>query len=224
MNATISNVCSDLKTFAMSLEDIASADINRLIVTNVATATQPSITTSCPSNPERPWMLAGGVALGVAVIGALASKGIWPYIIGIGGIASIAYGKAKSSHDNGSKHVTPTQSQHSLQSYEVIEQILEICKVIENKWRDKVEEAKSIVQAEIESSDVDTSTKDMLFSQTYTTERISINTAQVTNAIENQPSEHRQQILIDFLSQVKNDIQQTLLSQVKIYSNISEKV
>lgn len=221
MNTTINKVCSDLNQLAISLENSSRTEIQKMIEPTTHPHTAPK-SSSHTSHPDRPWMIAGGLAVAGGIIGAFATKGVWPYVIGASGLVSMVYGKTiVAKNDN-----EPVINEHRVpaQSYEIVEKIINLSKSIESKWRESVEHAKTIVQGEIESANVDSETKNRLLSMTYITERVSIDTAEVSSDIESQPVEYRHQILMNFLSQVIKDINNTFETQVNIYNSISKEI
>ncbi|MBD5342535.1 MAG: hypothetical protein HDR93_04655 [Bacteroides sp.] len=228
MNTKIDIICTGLRDFAQSLKAEAKHDIAN-ILPKQGSVVPPSRTPGSKSNnhvsnPERPWMLAGGAALVIGAIGAISSGGTWSYVLGSAGIASIIYGQTKKNGHEISVNARPVDSTPEPKSYEVAEKVIEIAKSTEAKWRDKVEDCKSSVQRIIESSSVSADEKDSLLSQTYTTERISIEFGTYLTRLESASVSSFPLILADYEAYVGSLIEKVAKDQIAIYNSISAKL
>ena len=227
MNIIINNVCNELHEFSTSLKQDAAKRIKDILPkAAVQTPSAPVRQGGHVSNPERPWHITGVASIAVGVIGAFTSSGsAWPYIVGAAGVASVIYGQTKkSSGEKDTSQQFANTHNTELKAYEVSEKVIEISKMVENKWREKVESCKSKVQAAITESSVSTDIKDTLMSDTYTTERISIDYDDVMHQLESKPSSSYSAILAEYERTVANCISKAASQQVAIYSNISQKL
>ena len=128
MNPKIDIICSGLRDFAQSLKVEAKHDIAN-ILPKQGSMVSPTRTIGTQanhhvSNPERPWMLAGGAALVIGAIGAISSGGTWSYVLGSAGIASIIYGQTKKSGHERNVNTQPVNSTPEPKSYEVSEKVI----------------------------------------------------------------------------------------------------
>lgn len=229
MNTTIDNVCSGLRNFAQSLKDEASNELKNILP---LVATTPATVTAYPqqsnrqvSNPERPWMLAGGAALAIGVVGILSSGGTWSYLLSVAGVGSLLYGQSKKKHQvNNNSTANSTNTTTELKSYEIAEKVIEISKSVEAKWRAKVEECKSTVQRAIQSSSAAEDDKNTLLSQTYTTERVSLNFDSVVGRIESSAATSYPGILTEYGLYIGNCIDKAANEQIAIYNKVSQKL
>lgn len=226
MNTKIENTCNELNAFAQSLKQNVANQIKGILQKQEVVALRvPQVQPQGGvSNPERPWVVGGASALAVGVLGAIFSDGSWSYVLGGAGLISIIYGQTKKKPKNeysGSQTVQPVSGP---KGYEVASRVIEISKYVENKWRDKVEEAKSIVQRAIEDSNVSSELKDSLIGKTYTTERVSIDFDDVVSRLESQSSSAYPAILSDYGKMVNNSIDKAADEQIAIYRYISQKL
>lgn len=226
MNIKIDNICNGLNAFAQNLKQDATAQIKeipprqRAVPIREPQAHQQSVI----SNPERPWIVAGGTALAVGVLGAIFSNGSWSYVLGGMGVVSILYGQSKKRPKNEYYESQSAQPMSEPKGYEVAGKIIEISKIVEKKWRDKVEESKSLVQQAIEDSNASLELKDSLMGKTYTTERISIDFDDVVSRLDSQPSSTYPSILSEYGRILSNCIDKAAYEQIAIYKSIAQKL
>lgn len=226
MNATIDNICKGLRDFAQSLKQDSARKIEEILsksseMTIPETLGRPR---SHVSNPERPWVVAGGTALAVGVLGAIFSGGAWSYVVGGAGLASILYGQTQKKPQEGHSGVVPRPAVAEPKGYEVAEKVIAVSKMVEDRWRAKVEECKGMVQRAIEASDATAETKDSLIDQTYTTERVTIDFDGVVSRLDAQPASSFASILSDYERTVLSCIDKAAEEQIAIYRNISQKL
>lgn len=227
MNVSIENICSNLMATADSLKKDAEFGINQiLLASKVEQSNQsPSETAHVHiSNQERPWMITGGIALTVGVLGCVFSKGVWPYVIAGAGVASLAYGQTKKNklgRNDSNKHEQPISG---LQGYEVADKAIQISKSIESQWKAKVEVCKVAVQKVITNAAIPQELKDCLMTQTYTTERISIDFDNIVSRLESESADHYTAILYDFRTIVLRSIDSSVTAQISTYRNISQQL
>lgn len=226
MNDVINSVCIELQDFSRVLKEDASKSIKNILPKSTPQIpSTPVRQGSQVSNPERPWQVSGVAAIAVGVIGAFTSSGVWPYVVGAAGVASVIYGQTKKNSGRKETSVPYANAEMSEpKAYEVSEKVIEISKMVENKWREKVESCKSKVQSAITASSASADIKDTLMSDTYTTERISIDYDDVMRQLESKPSSSYPAILAEYERNVTNCISKAVSQQVAIYSNISQKL
>lgn len=226
MNENINLVCNELHNFAQSLKQEASERI-RAIRPKIENMPQPARqlqAQSQVSNPERPWIVGGAVALGAGVIGAVASDSSWPYALGTLGLISIGYGLTKKNSQPLPANSQPAPSADTPKGFELAEKVIEVSKSVQNSWRNKVEECKTAVQHAIERSSAPETTKAEVMSLTYTTERISISFDTAVSGIESQPATAYSAILSEFERTVTAEIDKAANTQIAVYTNISNKL
>lgn len=228
MNTNIDAICSDLNNFAKSLKEEVALQIKNILPPE---ATNPETTTLARqrtnrhvSNPERPWMVAGGVALAVGIIGILSSGGTWSYLLSATGVGSMLYGQSKKKQHESNTYSQSVSTPIEPKSYEIAKKIIEISKSIEAKWRVKVEDCKSSVQRVIKSSSASVDDKNSLLSQTYTTERVSINFDTYVIRIESASVSSNHLILLEYKEYVDSCIAKAATEQIAIYNNISQNL
>lgn len=175
------------------------------------------------SNPDRPWKIAGGIAMAAGVLTIITSNSFWGYLLGAGGLASIYVGTTKKhSTSNSNSH---SQETSSISGLDISERILNLTKEIEKKWKEKVEASKKEVQRAIESSHVDDQMKQLLMGETYYTERLNFDVSSfvdrltLTNDINTANS-----IIEEYKDNMCANIRSVCESQVKIYTNISDQL
>ena len=231
MNTNIDNVCKGLYNFAQCLKEEVSKKFKKVLLQNISTPT--NMSTVRPqsyrhvSNPERPWMLTGGVALAIGVVGIFSSGGTWSYILSAAGVGSLLYGQSKKKrpeNSNSNPTANSTIATSELKSYEIAEKVIEISKSVEAKWRAKVEECKSSVQQAIQASSASEEDKDSLLSQTYTTERVSLDFDTVVARLESSVVTSYLGILSEYGIYVNRCIDKAVNEQITIYNNISQKL
>lgn len=226
MNTKIENTCNELNAFAQSLkQNVASQIKGSLQKQEVVVLRVPQVRPrGGVANPERPWVVGGAAALAVGVLGAIFSDGSWSYVLGGAGLVSILYGQTKKKPKNECSESQTVQPVSEPKGFEVASRVIEISKDVEKKWRDKVEEAKSMVQRAIEDSNVSSELKDSLIGKTYTTERVSIDFDDVVSRLESQASSAYLAILSDYGKMVNNSIDKAADEQIAIYRYISQKL
>lgn len=226
METKIDNICNELRDFSQALKQEATGRIKNILPTTDTGINTDANVIGHPyvSNPERPWIVAGSAALAVGVFGAIFSNSTWPYVVGSGGVASILYGQTKKRRHEITNLSQPKQSAFEPKSYEVIEKVIEISKIVEAKWRNRVEDCKVMVQQAIKASTATPEVKDSLMSHTFTTERISIDFDSVVSRIESQPASSYPSILSDFERMLNNCVDRTTTEQLAIYKNISHNI
>lgn len=229
MNTNIDNVCKGLCNFAQCLKEEVSKELKKVLPQNISTPT--NMSTVRPqsarhvSNPERPWMLAGGVTLAIGVVGIFSSGGTWSYLLSAAGAGSLLFGQSKKKRpENSNSTANSTNATIELKSYEIAEKVIEISKSVEAKWRAKVEECKSSVQQAIQASSASEEAKDSLLSQTYTTERVSLDFNSVVSRLESGVVTSYPGILSDYGIYVNRCIDKAVNEQISIYNNISQKL
>lgn len=227
MNANIDNICNGLCNYAQSLKREVNIMIKNIIPQREALSISTSMAnekSSHVSNPERPWMVAGGTALAVGILGAILSGHSWSYIVGGMGIASIIYGQTKKKPQEITGVSPQRQSLSAPKGYEIAEKVIEVSKMVEEKWRAKVEECKGMVQRVIENSSASLEVKDSLMGQTYTTERITIDFDTIVSNIESQQASSYPSILSEYEKMINNCIDMAMADQIAVYKNISQKI
>lgn len=226
MNTNINTICVELRSFEHSLKEEVAHQVKNIIPKRVEMTTPPVRPQSNGqvSNPERPWTIGGSVAIAVGIIGILSSGGTWSYILGAVGVGSVLYGQTKMKKPESAKNSQSVNTPVGVKSYEVAEKIIEISKSVEAKWRAKVEDCKGAVQRAIESSSISSDNKESLLSQTYTTERVSINFDTYVTRIESASSTTYPIILREYEGYVKNCIAKAVDEQIAIYNSISDKL
>ncbi|MBD5185183.1 MAG: hypothetical protein HDS92_01100 [Bacteroidales bacterium] len=225
MNAKIDAICQGLSDFAQSLTQEAARKTKEILLQegNVAPLKNAERPMTYVSNPERPWMVAGGVALAAGIVGAVFSDDTsWPYILGAAGVASIVYGQSKKKTPEGPDTTATGHSAHGPKSYEIAEKVIEISKMVERKWRDEVENCKGMVQRTIEASPLSAEAKDSLLGETYTTERVSIDFGAIIARLNSQPATSFPLILSEFERIVTSSIDKAAAEQIAIYKKISQ--
>ncbi len=215
-----------LRDFAQSLKQETTKMIKEAIQTKRDEALPLVVNRkqSYVSNPERPWILAGGTALVVGVLGAVFSWGAWSYVVGGAGVVTILYGQTKKKPQDRTEVVRTRESVSEPKGYEVAEKVIEISKMVEDKWRTKVEECKVMVQKAIEMSSASIELKDSLMGKTYTTERVSIDFDIVVSRLESQIPGTYPSLLSDYERIVNGSIDKAAEEQIAIYRNISQKL
>lgn len=226
MNEEINKICKGLRDFAQSLKQDAARKIKDILPKpeSMSIPDMRSNPQSHVSNPERPWVVLGGSALIVGVLGAIFSHGAWAYVVGGAGVASILYGKTQKKPQDRTTVSTARQSISEPKGYEVAEKVIETSKMVEDKWRAKVEECKGMVQRVIEASSASVDTKGSLIGQTYTTERISIDFDAIISRLDSQPASSYPSILSEYERMVNTCIDKAAAEQIAIYQNISQKL
>lgn len=227
MNLAIENICTELQDFTRVLKQDASKQIKDIL------PKAPSTVPSAPvrpngqvSNPERPWMVAGIAAVVAGGIGLFTSSGsAWPYVVATAGIGSVIYGNSKKTSGKEGRRLPQTDaSVQKPKSYEVSEKVIEISKMVENRWKEKVETCKAGVQQAVNASYAAVDLKDSLLNDTYTTERVSIDFDNVLNKLESHPASSYPIILSDYDRIVSAAVEKAATDQIAIYKKISQKL
>lgn len=226
MNSVIDNINQGLRNFAQSLKQEATAEIKNALPKSspAPVPVRPAHGDSNVSNPERPWVVAGGAALAVGIIGILCSSGSWSYILGGAGLASIIYGQSQKRPQDNRAVPQSLTSFPEPKGYEVAEKLIAISKMVEDKWRSKVEECKGAVQNAIQAASVSPETKDSLIGLTYTTERINIDFDPIISKLDTATPAAFLSILAEFEGIVTRSIDKAVSEQTAIFNNISQKL
>lgn len=222
MNVTIERECSSLKEYAQKLcKEIV--DNVQFTKTGTLSVILPESTTSHVSNPDRPWKIAGGVAIAAGVLTIISSNSFWGYLLGAGGLASFYIGTTKTPSKANKQ--TPSNTCSSFSGLELSEKILEVTKEIETKWRNKIEEVKNAVQRAIASSAADDSLKQSLMGETYYTERINFDVSSYVERLAVATDEGlANRTVREYVERMRDRIQAVCHTQVEVYMNISKKL
>lgn len=229
MNQNIDNLCYELRNFAHSLKQEVALKVKDILPQGRDTGSNFNANLSSQSvryvsNPERPWMIAGGTGLAIGVIGAISTGATWSYLLGAAGVISILWGQSKKKQQQRTSSSKPVNSNSAPNSYEVAEKLIDLSNKIEDKWRSKVEEFKIVVQGIISASSTSADLKDLLLSQTYITERVSIDFDKTLYRLEHEPVSSYTAILSEYERIANNSIDKTTDEQIAIYKNISQNI
>lgn len=221
MNVTIDKECISLKDYAQQLcKDVNQFQFDK---TETRPVPVPQSTTSHVSNPDRPWKVAGGVAIAAGVLTIISSNSLWGYLLGAGGIASWYIGSTKKQSN------VKKQPQSQVGSFylglDLSERILEFTKEIEGKWNKKVELAKTSVQRVITSSSSDEFLKQSLMGETYYTERINFDVSSFADRLAVVADENlANSIVKEYTVKFIGKIQSVCEAQIRVYNNISKQL
>lgn len=222
MNVTIDRECMSLKEYAQQLcREIV--DKVQFTKTEHVSTTLPQATTSHVSNPDRPWKIVGGVAIAAGVLTIISSNSFWGYLLGAGGLASLYIGTTKATSK--SKNQPQSKVKSPLSGLEFSERVLEATKEIEDKWKHKVESAKTAVQRAITDAAVDESLKQSLMGETYYTERINFDVSSLVDRLTVASDEGlADRIVKEYTEKMREKIQTVCNAQVRVYDSISKQL
>lgn len=222
MNVTIDRECISLKEYAQQLcKEIV--DKVQFTKTESVSTTLPQTTTSHVSNPDRPWKIAGGVAIAAGVLTVISSNSVWGYLLGVGGLASFYVGTTKTPSK--AKNQPQSKVNSPFSGLELSETVLDVTKEIESKWKNKVESAKTTVQRAITESAVDESLKQSLMGETYYTERINFDVSSFVDRLTVATDEGlANRIVKEYIEKMREKIQSVCNAQVGVYDNISKQL
>lgn len=224
MNTIISKECDSLREFASNLTHEAKTSLSVTNMAASATTTSARHSGSNVSHPERPWIIAGGASLAIGVISAISTNSVWSYVLGACGVASLYVGStkkapARSQKDDGASTAT------SVLGLEYADKILSVTRDIEDKWRNRVEEAKSNVQRAIAVSVADDDTRQSLIEKTFFTERINM---QVDKYVSRLSETADRSVIIgtvsDYLKALTDTTESVSRKQTEIYMQISQEL
>lgn len=224
MNPNISIVIESLNQCSLSLCKEVESEVTKMVQITHSPIQMMERTSNNISNPERPWIVGGGTALAVGTILAIFTNHWWSYVIGGCGIVSLCIGAGQRNNSNASRnHNETNRLKPSFNALDFCDKIIELTKSIENKWREKVEYSKDIVQRAIHNSALSQPEQEKLLSDTFSTHRINFDYDSYIGKLSTGVSfEYAKQVIESFGKELQNSIRKVASEQIKIYSSIGE--